>query len=145
MKIPRGINQRDSLWSLLFVIAMRTLNYIFKKSTRGNKFSNSNSKSQEKKNNFMYMDVIKKFAKNENELESLIQIIKYIWPEMDFGIEKSVILIRKSGKRETLESIRTLGKKEYLRLYWKLTPSNKQDYLNLKKGNFKKETEPFFL
>ena len=71
VKIWRGIFQGDAQSQLLFVIAMMTLNHIFKKCTVGYKLS----KSQEKINHLMYMDNIKLFAKNEKELEILIQTI----------------------------------------------------------------------
>ena len=51
----------------------------------------------------MYRDDIKLFAKNEDELEALKQAVKIYSQDigMEFGIEKCVILIRKSGKRQS--------------------------------------------
>ena len=71
----------------MFVIAMIPLNHILKKYTAGYKLS----KSQEKINHLMYMDDIKLFAKNEKELETLIQTMR-IYSEdigMEFGIENA--------------------------------------------------------
>ena len=48
----------------------------------------------------MYMDDIKLFAKNEKELEILIQTVWIYSQEigMEFGIEKCAMLVMKSGK-----------------------------------------------
>ena len=64
VKIQRGIIQGNAL---VFVIAM-----IFRKCTAGYKLS----KLQEKINHLMYMDDIKRFAKNEIELEILIGAVR---------------------------------------------------------------------
>ena len=68
------------------------------------------------------MDNIKLFAKNEKELETLIQTVRIYSQDiaMEFGIEKCDMLVMKSGKRQMTEGvellnqvvIRTLGKKE---------------------------------
>ena len=111
---------------------MMPLNNILRKFTSGYKLR----ELQEKTNHLMYMDNIKLFAKNEKELETLIQAVKYCQDiEMEFGIEKYNILIIKSWKRyknegmelPNQEKIKTLGEKEtykYLAV-WKRTPSNK--------------------
>ena len=86
MKIQRGLFQGDVLSPLLFVIVMMPLNHIHRKYTRGYKFT----KSQKKINHHMYMDNIKLFAKNEMELEILIQTIRIYSQNirMKCGIEK---------------------------------------------------------
>ena len=68
------------------------------------------------------MDEIKKLAKNEKELENLIQAVKIYgqYIRMEFGREKCAMLIMRSGKRRMTEGIelpnqekiRTLGEKE---------------------------------
>ena len=68
------------------------------------------------------MNDIKLFAKNNKELETLIQTVRIYSQDigMEFGIEKSAILVMKSGKRHMTEGvelpsqvvIRTLGEKE---------------------------------
>ena len=70
----------------------------------------------------MYMDDIKVFAKNEKELKTLIQTKRIYSQDIktECGIEKCVMPIMKSGKRESMERIelenqeciRMLGKKE---------------------------------
>ncbi len=62
------------------------------------------------------------FAKNEKELETLIQAVRIYSDdiEMEFNIEKQAMLIMKSGKQQMTEGIelpnqekiRTLGEKE---------------------------------
>ena len=71
-KIQRGIFQRDVLSPLLFIIAMKPLKHILRKCTTGYKLG----KSQEKINRLMFMDDIKLFAKTENELETLIHVVR---------------------------------------------------------------------
>ena len=75
------------------------------------------------------MDDIKLFAKNEKELETLIQTVRIYSQDvgMEFDIEKCDMLVMKSGKWYITEGvelpnqvvIRTLGEKEtykYLRI-----------------------------
>ena len=81
----------------------------------------------------MYTDDIKLFAKNENELETRIQTVGIYSRAigMEFGIEKCVMLVMKSGKRNLTDGMelpnqvvfRTLGEKEK---YKNLTPSKKR-------------------
>ena len=75
----------------------------------------------------MYMD-IKIFAKNEKELETLIETIRifsqYIGMEFDF--EKRAMRIMKRGKTETMERI-TLLNKENIR-----TLEEKGNYKNFR-------------
>ena len=93
---------------------MMALNQIIGKGTAGYKLS----KLQE---NLKYMDDIKLSAKNEKELETLIQTIRIYSQDigMEFSIEKCAMLVMKSGKRHMTEGveqpnqvIRTLGEKE---------------------------------
>ena len=80
----------------------------------------------------MYMDDIKRFAKNKKELEIQIQSVR-IYSEdikMESGIDKCALLIMKSGKRHMTAGvelpneavIRTLEKKETTNTcgYWRL-------------------------
>ena len=70
----------------------------------------------------MYMDVIKLFAKNEKELETLIHIVIIYSKDirMKYDIEKCAILVMKSDKQHLTDgmelpkqdNIRTLGEKE---------------------------------
>ena len=72
----------------------------------------------------MYMDEIKLFAKNETELNTLIQAVRIYSQDigMEFGIKKCAMLVMKSGKRHLIDGmelpnqdkIRTLGEKDIL-------------------------------
>ena len=117
-KIQRGIFQGDALSSLLFIIAMMSVNHILRKCTVGYKLS----RLQEKVNHLKYMDDVKLFAKNEKELETLIHTIRIHSQDigMEFGIEKCALLVMKSGKRHLTDGlelpnqgkIRTLAENE---------------------------------
>ena len=94
------------------------LNHIFRKCAAGYKLS----RSLEKINHLMYMDDIKLFAKYEREMETLIYAVRIYSQDigMEFGIEKSTMLVMKSGKRHMTDGmelpnhdrIRTLEEKE---------------------------------
>ena len=70
----------------------------------------------------MYLDDIKLYPKNENELETLTQEVRIYSQDtgLVFGIEKCAMLVMKSGKRHLTDgmelpnrdNIRTLGEKE---------------------------------
>ena len=113
---------------------MMPLNHILRKSTAGYKLN----KSQKMINHLMYMDDIKLFVKNEKQLEMQIHAVGIYSQDigMDFGTEKSAVLIMASGKRHLTDGmelpnqgkIRTLGEK-------KLTPSKKWRWkMKLKKS-----------
>ena len=53
----------------------------------------------------MYIDDIKLFAKNEKELETLIQEIRILSEDIaiEFGIEKCAMIIMRNGKRNMAE------------------------------------------
>ena len=102
-KIQRGIFQGDALSPLLYIIAMMPLNHMLRKCTAGYKLS----RSQEKVNHLMYMYSIKLFAKNEKELETLIHTVRIYSRDigMEFGREKCVMLVIKSGKRQLIDGM----------------------------------------
>ena len=88
VKIQKGIFQGDVILPLLIVKAMMLLNYLG---------ATIFTKWQEKIHHLMYMDDIKLFAKNEKEVEIMIQT-KRIYSQdkgMEFGM-----LIMKSGKNK---------------------------------------------
>ena len=97
----------------------------------------------------MYIVVIKLFAINEKELETLIQTITIYSQDigMKFDIEKYTMLIIKSGKMQGIEllnqeRIRVLGEKELknTKEYWKWTLLNKCRW---KKKSFSDKRETF--
>ena len=80
------------------------------------------TKVQEKISNLIHIDAIKLFAKNEKELETLIQAVRIYSQDIGiaFCIEKCAMRIMKNEKRQMMEeiklidqeNIRTLGKKK---------------------------------
>ena len=85
----------------------------------------------------MYMGDIKLLAKNEKELETLIHTVRIYNQNigMEFGIEKCVMLVIKSGKRHTTDG-RELPNQDKIERSekttptktwesWRLTPSNR--------------------
>ena len=80
---------------------MMPLYHIIRKFTAGYKLS----RSQEKVNHLMYMGGIKLFAKHEKELETQIHTVRIYSRDigMEFGIDKSAMLVMKSGKRQVTD------------------------------------------
>ena len=99
VKILRGIFQRDVFSPLLFVIATHTL----RKCTGAYKFT----KSLEKINHLMWKDDIKLFAKKQNKFGGSCTHIKIYSQNvgMEFGIEKCIMLIIRSKKRQIAKGI----------------------------------------
>ena len=127
---------------------MMPLNHILRKCIAGYKLS----KSQEKINHLMYMDD-KLFAKNEKELETLIQTVRIYNQDkgMEFGIEKCTILEMKNGKQHITVGvelpyqvvIRTLGEKETYKYLWILeADSIKQQEMKERKLKKSSSEEP---
>ena len=102
VKIKRGIFQGDSLSPLLFVIAMIPLTLALRKSPLGYTYTNKT-----KINHLLYMDDIKLYAKNKDQLDSLTQSVRILSSDigMKFGIEKCAVLVLKRGKVVHCEGI----------------------------------------
>ena len=104
VKIKRGIFQGDTLYPLLFVVALIPLTHILRKSKAGYEFS----KTGEKVNNLLFMDDLKLYAKNEKSLDSLIQTVRIFSKDigMEFGIEKCAMLVLTRGQVATSYGIK---------------------------------------
>ena len=107
VKIRRGIFQGDSLSPLLFVIALIPLTYILRKSRPGYEFA----KNGEKINNLLYMDDLKLYARNERDLDSLIQSVRVFSRDigMQFGVKKCAVLIMKRGRQIKSDGVKISG------------------------------------
>ena len=119
--IRRGIFQGDSLSPLLFVLAMMPLSMILRKVSAGYVMKKDGCKI----NHLLFMDDLKLFAKNEAEIDSLVQTVRIFSDDigMQFGLEKCASMTMKRGKRVHSDGIalpdgaqlRALGEEESYR------------------------------
>ena len=72
--INRGIFQGDSLSPLLFVMAMIPLTTLLRKESMGYRFS----KSKKQINHLLFMDDLKLYAKDEADLDKLINVVSLV-------------------------------------------------------------------
>eukprot|EP00795_Rhopilema_esculentum_P003517 gene3517-biopygen1669 len=94
VNIRRGIFQGDSLSPLLFVICMIPLTEVLRKVKMGYTLDGV------KINHLLFMDDLKLFAKNENEIDSLTSTVNLISQDigMEFGIKKCGVVTLRRGK-----------------------------------------------
>ena len=100
--IRRGIFQGDSFSPLLFVIVLIPLSIILNETGIGYETSKN-----ERLNHLLFMDDLKLYAKNERELDSLIQTVRVFSDDIDmvFGLEKCAVLVLKRGRLTRTEGI----------------------------------------
>ena len=100
--IKRGIFQGDSLSPLIFVMCMIPLSKVLRKAKAGYRLGDV------KINHLLFMDDLKMFAKNKNEIDSLVSTVQVISLDigMQFGVKKCGITIMKRGKLIKSEDIR---------------------------------------
>ena len=103
MPIKRSIFQGDSLSPLLFVVTMTPLTLILRNCEVGYLYANNT-----KLKHLFFMDDLKLYARNEIQLNSLIQTMRIVSKDigMKFGIEKCAILVMKRGRLAQSEGIR---------------------------------------
>ena len=79
-----GIFQGDSLSPLIFCLALAPLSQILNDTGYGYKIHNRYI------NHLFYMDDLKLFAKNDNDLEGMLQTVKTVSDDigMTFGLDK---------------------------------------------------------
>ena len=96
VEIKRGFFQGDSLFPLVFVLALIPLSLISRKAKAAYKFS----ESKEKINDLLFIDDLKLYSQSEEELDSLVQTVRVFSEDigMEFGIEKCAMLVMKKGK-----------------------------------------------
>ena len=101
--IKQGILQGDSLSPLLFLLCLIPLTVILHKSESASQFSSN----KEKINHLLFMDDLKLYAKNEKDLDSLVQTVRILSDGngMEFGINKYAILVLKRGKITKFDGI----------------------------------------
>ena len=95
-KIRHGIFQGDSLSPLLFVLVMIPLTLMLTQI----KASYEVKKGGKKINHLLSMDDLKLFAKNEDQIDSLVNTVRIFSEDikMEFGLPKCGVLITKRGK-----------------------------------------------
>ena len=103
VKIRRGIFQGDSLSPLLFVLVMIPLTLVL----RQTKASYELKKGGKKINHLLFMDDLKQFAKNEDQIDNLVNTVRIFSEDikMEFGLPKCGVLIMKRGKVVKSEGI----------------------------------------
>ena len=96
MQIKRGIFQEDSLSPLLFIICMIPLTLILRKVTACYEWGDKESKV----NHLLFMDDLKLFAKNRNQMDSLVKTVHVFSTDisMELGLGKCGVLVVKKGK-----------------------------------------------
>ena len=101
--IKRGIFQGDSFSPLLFVMIMIPMTMILKENKTGFKFGNTG----ESLNHLLFMDDLKLYASNENELKVLVNEVHAYSKDicMEFGMDKCATLITRNGKRVKSEGV----------------------------------------
>ena len=103
VRIKRGIFQSDSLSPLLFVLSMIPLTILLKREKIGYKFG----KEQKMMNHLLHMDDLKLYGRSEQELESLIDVVRVFSRDIgiEFGLDKCAVLVLKQGIKVRCEGI----------------------------------------
>ena len=94
VNVRRGIFQGDSLSPLLFLICMIPLTKVLRKVKMGYTLDGV------KINHLFFMEDLKLFAKNDNEIDSLVCTVNLISQDigMQFGVKKCGVVTMKRGK-----------------------------------------------
>ena len=98
VEIKRGIFKGDSLFPLVFVLALIPLSLILRKAKAAYEFS----ESKEKINHLLLMDDLKLYSRSEKGLDS-VQTVRVFSEDirMEFGIEKRAYV--SYGERKVCE------------------------------------------
>ena len=90
VNIRRGIFQGDSLSPILFVLCLIPLSALLNGMGDGYKLGNDRGKI----NHLLFMDDLKLYAKNEKELDTLVQTVRIFSEDigMGFGIQKCAMV-----------------------------------------------------
>ncbi len=94
--IQRGIFQGDSLSPLLFVLCLIPLTLILRKVAAFYEWGDKEFRV----NHLLFMDDLKLFAKNQDQIDSLVQTVHLFSEDigMQFGLKKCGVLVMKRGK-----------------------------------------------
>ena len=104
LDMNRGLFQGDSLSPLLFVLSMVPLSLILRKVNACYEWG----KKEYKLNHLLFMDDLKLFAKNEEQIDTLVGTVHVFSTDigMEFGMRKCGILTMKRGKRVRSEGLK---------------------------------------
>ena len=107
--IQRGIFQGDSLSPLLFVLCMIPLTLILRKVTASYEWGNKEFRI----NHLLFMDDLKLFAKNQDQIDSLVQTVHLFSEDigMQFGLNKCGVLVFALPNGQTMKEIDESGYK----------------------------------
>ena len=103
VNIKSGIFQGDTLSPLLFVVAMIPLSLILRKEDMGYRWGEHGRKI----NHLLFMDDLKLFGKDMEEVEKLCQTVHKFSQDigMKFGLDKCAVLELKNGVRERCDGV----------------------------------------
>ena len=103
VNIRRRIFQGDSLSPLLFVLSLIPLTLVLRKVKAGYDLGDGNGVI----NHLLFMDDLKVYGKNQNQVDTLVQTIRVVTTDMqmEFGINKCAMLIMKRGRLTHSEGI----------------------------------------
>ena len=103
VKIKRGIFQGDSFSPLLFIMTMIPLTYFLRSSELGYRLKGQ----RQTVNHLFFMDDLKVYGKDEQELERLLTVVKRYSDDikMSFGLNKCGMVVIKKGVKEKSDGI----------------------------------------
>ena len=103
VNIRRGFFQGESLPPLLFVVALIPVTIIHRTLIQGYSFG----KRKESLNLLLFMDDLRLYGSNDNEIGSLVKVVKIVSgvTGMQFGFDKCAVLKMKRGKQVHCEGI----------------------------------------
>ena len=95
--IKRGIFQGDSLSPLLFIVIMLPLTLVLRRMRAGYRLA----KDMTPINHLLFMDDLKLYGANKDQLNSLIQVVRIFSQDikMSFGLEKCAVLEMRRGRQ----------------------------------------------
>ena len=101
--VKRGIFQGDSLSPLLFVLSMIPLSLVLRKVSACYEWE----KREYKLNHLLFMDDLKLFGKNAEQIDSLVSTVHIFSTDigMEFGLRKCGVVILKRGRIARCETV----------------------------------------
>ena len=100
VNIRRGMFQGDSLSPLLFVLSLIPLTLVLRKVKAGYDLGDGNGVI----NHLLFMDDLKVYGKNQNQVDTLVQTIQVVTTDMqmEFSLNKCAIISNEKRKTYAL-------------------------------------------